>query len=44
MDTLLNLKQNNLTCQSPLNSTNNTVSIDLSLYDKITDRQSAINA
>ena len=38
------LKQNILSFQSPLNNTNNTVSIDLSLYDKITDRQSAINA
>ena len=33
---------NNLTFQSPLTNNANTISIDLSLYDKITDRQAAI--
>ena len=44
LDNSLNLKQNNLTFSSPLNNTNNTVSINLSAYDLITDRQTAINA
>ena len=42
IDTSLNSKQNNLTFSSPLNNTANTVSINLSAYDLITDRQSAI--
>ncbi len=36
------MKQNNLTFTSPLSSNENTVSIDLSLYDKIVVRDSAI--
>ena len=43
IDNSLNLKQNNLTFLSPLNNTANTVSINLSTYDLITDRQTAIN-
>jgi hypothetical protein len=39
----LSSKQNNLTFSSPLNNTANTVTIDLSAYDKIIDRQSAID-
>jgi hypothetical protein len=42
IDNSLSLKQYTLTFQSPLINTNNSVSIDLSLYDKIVDRQSAI--
>jgi len=43
IDTSLNSKQNNLTFSSPLNNTNNTVTINLNAYDFISDRQSAID-
>jgi hypothetical protein len=44
IDTSLNLKQNNLTFSSPFINTANTISINLSAYDLITDRQAAITA
>jgi hypothetical protein len=43
IDNSLNLKQNNLTFSSPLTNNANTISINLSAYDLITDRQAAIN-
>jgi hypothetical protein len=43
IDNSLNLKQNNLTFSSPFINNANTISINLSAYDLITDRQAAIN-
>jgi hypothetical protein len=43
IDNSLNLKQKNLIFSSPFIDYANTISINLSAYDLITDRQAAIN-